>query len=80
MLNCIFISAKRLKSKSGNEFCLATFVLDGDVFKCVIDDDVFKQVCDFQSGSKISLDYDLSVWSEKLQVKIVSVQPFDDIH
>lgn len=80
MLNCIFISAKRLKSKNGNEFCLATFVLNGDVFKSVIDDDLFQQVRDFPSGSKVSLNYELSVWSEKLQVKIVSVQPFDDIH
>lgn len=80
MLNCIFISAKRLKSKNGNEFCLATFALNGDVFKCVIDDNIFSLVRDFQSGSKVSLDYELSVWSEKLQVKVVSVQPFDDIH
>lgn len=80
MLNCIFISAKRLKSKSGNEFCLATFVLNGDVFKCVVDEDLFRQIRDFQSGSKVSLDYEVSVWSEKLQVKITAVQPFDDIN
>lgn len=33
MLDCIFISVKRLKSKSDSDFNLALFVLNGDLFK-----------------------------------------------
>lgn len=80
MLNCVFISVKRLKSKTDRDFNLAVFVLDGDLFKCVVSDDVLSQIRNFQSGDKVIIDYDLSVWSEKLQVNITAVQPFDDIH
>lgn len=80
MLNCIFISVKRLKSKTDRDFNLAVFVLNGDLFKCVVSDDVLSQIRNFDSGDKVLLDYDLSVWSEKLQVNITAVQPFDDIH
>lgn len=77
MLNCVFISVKRLKSKTDRDFNLAVFVLNGDLFKCVVSDDVLSQIRNFDSGDKVLLDYDLSVWSEKLQVNITAVQPFD---
>lgn len=80
MLNCVFISVKRLKSKTDRDFNLAVFVLNGDLFKCVVSDDVLSQIRNFESGDKVLIDYDLSVWSEKLQVNITAVQPFDDIH
>lgn len=78
MLDCVFISAKRLKSKYDKDFNLVAFVVDGDLFKCVVNDVVFSQLQNLKSGVRVLVDYELSVWSENLQVKITAVQPFDD--
>lgn len=74
MLECMFVSVKRLKSKKGTEFNLATFVLNGDLFKVIINDDLYSRIQNLQPGSAVILDYELNIWSENLNVKINSVE------
>ena len=74
MLECMFISVKRLKSKKGTEFNLATFVLNGDLFKVIINDNLYSQIQNLESGSNVVLTYELSIWSENLNVNINSVE------
>lgn len=74
MFECVFINAKRLKSKAGKDFNLATFVLNGEPFKLLINDKVFSQVQNLSSGCKVNCFYDLSIWSEDLKVTLSSVE------
>lgn len=74
MLECIFINVKRLKSKAGKDFNLASFLLNGDVFKILVNDKVYSQVLKLESGSKVLCDYEFSIWSDDLKINFTNVE------
>lgn len=72
-IDCFYLGVKRLESKAGNKFYLATFVFDGEPFKAVVSDTQYDFLFSCDSMSKVILSLDFKVYNDKLSLFISDI-------
>lgn len=71
--DAIFLNLKVLNSKKGNSFTLASFAVDGEVFKSIVNDDINDILSDLTPGTFVTLFCSLNIYNENLGLKIDEV-------